>query len=438
MIITNLVINQLYGKYNYSVSFNKDVTFLYGLNGCGKTTVLNIIAAIVSGNVQNLLRYTFNYIELHYEDSKGNNDRTIFIQKKSEGMHVDIGNQIFHLVDSQLNTPIGIDDMENRDDEAYLLSNSLKSIFNYVYLPLSRTVYENSDMAYENRVGRDFYFDNGHIKKMESAYSKAMKNAEELIRNNYRESVAHIARINDDFRNDILKSLLETDTRTEMEDIFQKLFESEETIKDIHNTKVKYLELLDSLNIKSDDKDYGKFFDDFAEVIEEHKNESTIPSYIAFMYQEFARAKTLIPLTEKMEERKKNSKKSIDLFTNIMNDFISYAEKKEIRITESGKVLLSYGDAGTSISVEKMSSGEKQLLVFFSHLIFGVKERKETAIFIMDEPELSLHLSWQKKFVEAALKANENVQLVFATHSPEIIGRYRDKMVKLEKNIVGE
>lgn len=79
-----------------------------------------------------------------------------------------------------------------------------------------------------------------------------------------------------------------------------------------------------------------------------------------------------------------------------------------------------------------MSSGEKQLLVFFANLIFGVKDTS-SGIFVVDEPELSLHLSWQRVFVKKALEINSNVQFIFATHSPEIIGKNRDKMYKLEK-----
>ena len=56
-----------------------------------------------------------------------------------------------------------------------------------------------------------------------------------------------------------------------------------------------------------------------------------------------------------------------------------------------------------------------------------------SGIFVVDEPELSLHLSWQKVFVKKALEVNNNVQFIFATHAPEIIGKYRDRAVKLQR-----
>lgn len=40
MIIKRLEIKNLHGIYNYNVSFNDDLTFIFGENGCGKTTIL--------------------------------------------------------------------------------------------------------------------------------------------------------------------------------------------------------------------------------------------------------------------------------------------------------------------------------------------------------------------------------------------------------------
>lgn len=44
----------------------------------------------------------------------------------------------------------------------------------------------------------------------------------------------------------------------------------------------------------------------------------------------------------------------------------------------------------------------------------------------------------KKNFVDKTLEINKNIQLVFATHAPEIVGKRRDRMYKLEKQYVGE
>jgi predicted ATP-binding protein involved in virulence len=49
------------------------------------------------------------------------------------------------------------------------------------------------------------------------------------------------------------------------------------------------------------------------------------------------------------------------------------------------------------------------------------KRLSQSGVFIVDEPELSLHIGWQEQFVNAIQQANPNVQFILATHSPAII-----------------
>ena len=62
--ITRIVINGLHDEYNYDVKFDEKLTFLYGENGCGKTTILNILTAVVTGNLHALFAYSFSSLTL--------------------------------------------------------------------------------------------------------------------------------------------------------------------------------------------------------------------------------------------------------------------------------------------------------------------------------------------------------------------------------------
>ena len=125
-------------------------------------------------------------------------------------------------------------------------------------------------------------------------------------------------------------------------------------------------------------------------------------------------------------------KANIEKFLATMNEFINTGEDpKELKIDSKGQVYFTtkYSE---HISIQHLSSGEKQLLIIFANLLFKVKNNGSD-FFIIDTPETSLHLSWQKILVEKMLETNNNIQLIFATHSPEIIGENRDKMIKLVK-----
>ncbi len=79
----------------------------------------------------------------------------------------------------------------------------------------------------------------------------------------------------------------------------------------------------------------------------------------------------------------------------------------------------------------KLSSGEQNELILFYELIF--KSSEGDMIFI-DEPEVSLHISWQNKFIDdlKEISSINRVSIVIATHSPDIIGENWDLKVELK------
>jgi ABC-type cobalamin/Fe3+-siderophores transport system ATPase subunit len=71
-----------------------------------------------------------------------------------------------------------------------------------------------------------------------------------------------------------------------------------------------------------------------------------------------------------------------------------------------------------SLSVDGLSSGEKQLLRILLTTLAG-----ETSPVLVDEPELSMHIDWQRSIVQSMRAVNPDCQLVLATHSPEVVAR---------------
>jgi predicted ATP-binding protein involved in virulence len=82
------------------------------------------------------------------------------------------------------------------------------------------------------------------------------------------------------------------------------------------------------------------------------------------------------------------------------------------------------------ISATKLSSGEQNELVMFYELIFNSKVGDTILI---DEPELSLHISWQNKFIKdlKEVTSMNKVSIIIATHSPDIIDENWDLKVEL-------
>ena len=101
-------------------------------------------------------------------------------------------------------------------------------------------------------------------------------------------------------------------------------------------------------------------------------------------------------------------------FQDIVDELFSDTGKKiirtanELQFTQIGEVLLPY----------RLSSGEKQILII---LLTVLVEDNQPYVLFMDEPEVSLHMEWQKRLVDLCIELNPNVQIILTTHSPAIV-----------------
>lgn len=85
-----------------------------------------------------------------------------------------------------------------------------------------------------------------------------------------------------------------------------------------------------------------------------------------------------------------------------------------------------------SVPIEALSSGEKQLLVLFCAVLVS---QDSTRTFLIDEPEISLNIKWQRKLLESllALTGSASTQFMIATHSLELLSQHMDRVVPLRQ-----
>ena len=101
-------------------------------------------------------------------------------------------------------------------------------------------------------------------------------------------------------------------------------------------------------------------------------------------------------------------------FYDIIDSLFSETSKKIIR-TENE---IRFEQMGETLTPYQLSSGEKQILMI---LLTVLVEDNEPYVLFMDEPEVSLHIEWQKSLIRTITKLNPNVQLILTTHSPAVI-----------------
>ena len=119
---------------------------------------------------------------------------------------------------------------------------------------------------------------------------------------------------------------------------------------------------------------------------------------------------------------------SVIVFKDIVN---SVYVNKTVEINDMGYLEARMDKSGTVIPITKFSSGEKQILIMFYLLLFRTDAG---SLVIVDEPEVSLHISWQqqlgKTFGDVARV--RDLQMIVATHSPSVIHDDWDLAVELK------
>lgn len=118
----------------------------------------------------------------------------------------------------------------------------------------------------------------------------------------------------------------------------------------------------------------------------------------------------------------------VSVFKDILNTHFSF---KQIEVNQLDGITAFDVKSSNPIRLSDLSSGEQHEIVLIYELLFVVEEG---AVILIDEPELSLHVGWQRRFVTDILRIQKlrNLQFVLATHSPQIIDGHWDLVQELQ------
>jgi predicted ATP-dependent endonuclease of OLD family len=124
-------------------------------------------------------------------------------------------------------------------------------------------------------------------------------------------------------------------------------------------------------------------------------------------------------LEERNSERRKAFQKSQD-FESSINRFLDHKTLKIGGVHSRGRARSQVAvttDGGNSYGLSALSSGERQILTM---LYSASRTRYQSGIFLIDEPELSLHIDWQRIILKELQNQSPGRQLIACTHSPEV------------------
>jgi predicted ATP-binding protein involved in virulence len=113
------------------------------------------------------------------------------------------------------------------------------------------------------------------------------------------------------------------------------------------------------------------------------------------------------------------------LLTQVNEQFVN----KKLVLDEQHELAVHTAQ-GERLPLSILSSGEQHQIVLMYDLLFHVKPN---TLVMIDEPELSLHMDWQERFIGNLEKiiAVSNIDIVLATHSPYIVNGRNELLVSL-------
>ncbi len=117
-----------------------------------------------------------------------------------------------------------------------------------------------------------------------------------------------------------------------------------------------------------------------------------------------------------IEEHRAPFVELLELLGRFMDKPLSL-EKHRLVFSEDGK-----------LGFDRLSAGEKQLVTLF---VYTKLVARPGDLVLIDEPELSLHIEWQRDLLSSLLHSSKDVHYLVATHSPMIVSRYRDHVVSI-------
>ncbi|WP_171904176.1 AAA family ATPase [Streptomyces abyssalis] len=465
LLIESVLITKLFGQFDHSIDMSasrsdnspsRRLTLLYGDNGTGKTTILNILWNALSESRERhhrayLANSPFNTLSIRLK-----NGDVITIQKKEgltgdfdvtvEGVDVDVRQSYAQLPDGTVIAEHqGYEEKRFKSVE-YQLKRELRARYMH-----GKPGSSSDQMFLFSEEGPDAYVD-----YLSNLHANPYFLADD--RQIYGDDIGHLPgnarkrryeQQDDDGPNDT-KSALGKELGLAMKRFHlymqQLMFKGSQTgsrdtnkiYLDIlrrvahrdsaHEDEAPITELLQRLNrVAGRTQRYSEF--DLMPTLRSQPFESIlkdIPADRAAVAEE-----VIFPYLEAQEARLDaldETEKLIRTFVDQANGFLK--TKRLFFDMVHGIRVLSLGSDNQALSPFQLSSGERQILLLLTNTTLA---RQNTRLFLIDEPELSLNVKWQRKLMPALLACTEGsgMQFLVATHSVEVITNNEDALARL-------
>lgn len=422
---------------DFDLKLEPDVTFLTGVNGSGKTAILRCVNALISPNLEALAALSYERIEVEFELSGERN--SIFASRHDNEIRLGTSTakkpfafSKFEIETYRYPDPDSIksyyQDLWSQANETDLVLKFISKIPTPMYLGLDRR-----HAGYVGRLRRNR--PEPRIRKrnvFSSPLGDSLHQAVALAEDRFAAVRFQTSSFDTEFNRNLLLSLLEIPES----DPFEIKPPTEKDRKLIENARKAIRSFPRVEGISADDirAKIDPALTNIGEIVgripkgfrlADVKDDDVAAREALSEVLQWIRLKPLLLQVTKLADlintynsNVKKAREHLSQYTRLIDDFFGQTGKT-LGFSPNGRIQIQHNDE--RFGVDELSSGEAQIFVILTHLSFN-PHAKQAGVFIIDEPELSLHLFWQDMLVDNMLKANADIQYLMATHSPAIIG----------------
>ncbi|WP_254174068.1 AAA family ATPase [Planktothrix pseudagardhii] len=397
VIIKRVEVEGFWGTKKASAIFNQDVTIFIGLNGTGKSTFVNLIAATLSLDLIQLSILQFKSIRIDLIDRKPKRTKTIRLEKQisDENMGLDtyeykVGQKVYRLfIESsrvvRRREPYWRIPAHIREEQLNL-KKELSSLVEISQISVYRQSYDDSlESDPRQRI---------------SAVDERLRQLFEKFARYQLKLETRLNEISKRFQQDTVLSLLYNEKFDQFSPKATQLSKI-----DLKSLSEKLYQAFKELGIQGKNQDIDihiqKIEDAIVGLKNENKNSGYQVDHVFALPLIYRTSHIINSLTESENEKNKITEARQNFFDTLHR----FMDNKKFEYDNKTGELSFYiaQESNKKFMWTSLSSGEKQLLIQFLEVLL---QDNRSVIFIADEPEISLHVTWQENLLKAIRSLN--------------------------------